>query len=99
MRNTLINALHENNRYKRAVATWEMFEKLSASVECLGLDQEKHDSLIRMLKDVIEAVEVASFSKGRGVAEKEYNEDLRILIRTFDDPDVQNFVKECLESE
>ena len=90
MRNTLINLMHENNRHKRTIAVWEYLEILSASIECLDLEQEHHDSLINTLKSTIEVVESSSFTKGKMLAEKECNSDIRALIQRLDSPDIKN---------
>lgn len=92
MRNTLISAMHENNKHKRTIATWECLERLSASIECLCLDQEEHDALIRTIKDAVETMESASFTKGKAIAEKEYNEDIRALIQMLSDPEIKELI-------
>lgn len=89
MRNTLIDVLHENNKHKRTIATWESLERLSASIECLRLDQEQHDTFLDLVKGVVECIESASFTKGKMIAEKEYNQDLRALIQRLDVPEVE----------
>lgn len=83
-RDTLISVLHENNKHKRTIATWESLERLSASIECLRLDQEQHDAFLQMVKATIETIESASFTKGKAVAEREYNQDLRSLVKRLD---------------
>lgn len=93
---TLINALHENNKHKRTIATWECLEKLSASIECLCLDQERHDVFVRIVKDAIETTESAGFTKGKAIAEREYNNDVRALIRRLDVDDIQHIIDESM---
>lgn len=84
MTNTLISVMHENNKHKRTIATWESLERLSASIECLRLDPEQHDAFIKMVKDTIETTESAGFTKGKAIAEREYNSDIRALIHRLD---------------
>lgn len=96
-RDTLITVMHENNKHKRTIPTWEQLERLSASIECLRLDQEQHDIFLQVVKATIEAIESASFTKGKAVAEREYNQDLRLLVKRLDVPDVDDINAECLE--
>ena len=93
-RDTLITVMHENNKHKRTIATWESLERLSASIECLRLDQEQHDIFLKVVKATIEAIESASFTKGKAIAEREYNQDLRSLVKRLD-VDEDN-VADCL---
>ena len=93
MRNTLITILHEGNKHKKTIATWEALERLSASIECLMLDDEQHDIFIETVKAVIETIESASFTKGKMIAERDYNEDIRRLVRNLDDPNLKSLVE------
>ena len=96
MRNALIHVMHENNKHKRTIATWESIERLSASIECLRLDPEQHDIFLQVVKATIEAIESASFTKGKMIAEKEYNTDLRALVQRLDAPEVEEQITERL---
>lgn len=96
-RDTLITVMHENNKHKRTIATWECLERLSASIECLRLDQEQHDIFLQVVKDTIMTIESASFTKGKAVAEREYNQDLRSLVKRLDVSDGDDIITERLE--
>jgi len=94
---TLISIMHENNKHKKTVSVWEHLERLSAAIECLRLDQEHHDIFLQVVKATIEAIESASFTKGKAVAEREYNQDLRSLVKRLDVTDSDDTDVERLE--